>query len=216
MAGAGVLEEKAVPSVGGGGLPPREPWASSGERPGDDGAGILGDPDRFGLLAFMGTVTMLFIGFTSAYILRRASADWRPLSAPAVLWPNTAVLLASSVMLERARRRLRECDMAALRSSLLATGALGALFVAGQMASWRALAAQGIFLASNPHSSFFYVLTGLHVVHLMGGLAWFGVVASRARRMALLPGSDALALFATYWHFLGALWLYLLFLLFVM
>jgi cytochrome c oxidase subunit 3 len=216
MAGAGVLEEKPVPGVRGGGRPPRDPWESAGGRPGDDGAGILGDPDRFGLLAFMGTVTMLFIGFTSAYILRRASADWRPLSAPAILWPNTAILLASSVTLERARRRLRECEMAALRSALLATGALGALFVAGQMASWRALAAQGIFLASNPHSSFFYVLTGLHVVHLMGGLAWFGVVASRARRMALLPGSDALALFATYWHFLGALWLYLLFLLFVM
>jgi cytochrome c oxidase subunit 3 len=216
MAGAGVLEEKAVPSVRGGGLPPREPWAHAGGRPGDDGAGILGDPERFGLLAFMGTVTMLFIGFTSAYILRRASADWRPLAAPALLWPNTAALLASSLTLERARRRLRECDMAGLRSSLLATGALGALFVLGQMAAWRALAAQGIFLATNPHSSFFYVLTGLHAVHLLGGLAWFGVVASRARRMALLPGSDDLALFATYWHFLGALWLYLLFLLFVM
>lgn len=213
----GALDHKAPPPrIEGGGPPLRPPLAEGHGRPGGDGSGLLGDPARFGLLAFLGTVSMLFIGFTSAFILRRASADWRPLAAPPVLWLNTAVLLASSVTLEGARRRLREWDLASMRPLLSATGLLGGLFILGQFAAWRALRAQGVFLATNPHSSFFYVLTGLHILHLLGGLGWFGVVVMRTRRLALTPGVDGLALFATYWHFLGALWLYLVFLLFVM
>ena len=77
-------------------------------------------------------------------------------------------------------------------------------------------AAQGVFLATNPHSSFFYMLTGLHGLHLLGGLFWFAAVLVDVRRMAYTPGEDGLRLFATYWHFLGALWLYLLVLLFVL
>jgi cytochrome c oxidase subunit 3 len=214
--GTDVLDEKAPLGLAGGGAPPRAPVATEGHRDRGDGQGILGDPARFGLLAFMGTVAMLFIGFTSAYLLRRTSADWRALAAPGVLWLNTAVLLASSATLETARRKLRGWDLASMWPPLLATGLLGGLFVLGQIVAWGALRAQGVFLASNPHSSFFYVLTGIHALHLLGGLVWFVVVASRARRLALTPGMDGLALFALYWHFLGALWLYLLFLLFVM
>ena len=184
---------------------------------GGDGSGdVHTDPVRFGLWAFLGTVSMLFIGFTSAYVLRRSSADWRPLAAPRLLWLNTAALLASSVCLEMARRRLRGWDLPATQRWVQATGVLGALFLAGQLGAWRSLASQGFYLATNPHSSFFYVLTGLHAVHLLGGLAWFGVVLAGVRRLAYTPGSDALGLFATYWHFLAALWLYLLFLLFAL
>src|SRR3989441_4398784 len=106
-----VLEKKPRPSG------PRVPGGGD-DRPGGGGPsgqgtpGILGDPALFGLWAFQGTVTMLFIGFTSAYILRRASADWRPLAAPPILWLNTALLGASSVALETARRRLRGRDLA--------------------------------------------------------------------------------------------------------
>src|SRR5262245_54000547 len=77
-------------------------------------ASVLGDSARFGLLAFMGTVSMLFIGFTSAYILRRASPDWRPLAPPSLLFVNTAILLASSLTLEGARRRLRGWELRAV------------------------------------------------------------------------------------------------------
>ncbi|HEY6552391.1 MAG TPA: cytochrome c oxidase subunit 3, partial [Vicinamibacteria bacterium] len=170
---------------------------------------------RFGLWLFLGTASMLFIGFTSAYILRRASADWQPLTAPGVLWLNTAVLFVSSVTLEFSRRRLRGSDLPGARLWLSFTGLLGALFVAGQWLAWQALAAAGVFLASNPHSSFFYVLTGVHIVHVLAGLIWFGAVFTRLRRMAVTPGQDGLRLFATYWHFLAVLWAYLLFLLFV-
>jgi cytochrome c oxidase subunit III len=197
-------------SGGGGDRRGGGPGPSGGESP-----GILGNPDLFGLWAFLGTVSMLFIGFTSAYILRRASADWQPLAAPKVLWLNTAALLGSSGTLELARRRLRGWDLAGSERLVLLTGLLGLLFVAGQYFGWQQLAAQGVFLASSPHSSFFYVLTGIHALHLLGGLCWFVAVLLRMRRLAYLPGEDGLRLFATYWHFLGGLWVYLLWLLFV-
>jgi cytochrome c oxidase subunit 3 len=181
-----------------------------------DGDGPIADPRRFALLAFLGTVSMLFVGFTSTYIVRESSPDWRPLAPPPVLFLNSLVLLASSFCLERARRFLRDWVLPATQAWLLRTGILGALFVVGQVMTWKALAAEGIFLATNIHSSFFYLLTGLHGVHLLGGLVWFCVLFAQARRLALTPGTDALSLFATYWHFLAGLWLYLLLLLFVL
>ena len=211
-----VVEKAPRLSGPGGGPGGGDHRPGGGREPSGEGTpGILGDPALFGLLAFLGTVTMLFVGFTSAYILRRASADWRPLAAPSVLWLNTAVLLASSGTLEVARRRLRGWDLAGSQRWVAATGLLGALFVAGQYIAWRQLGARGVYLASNPHSSFFYVLTGVHALHLLGGLGWFVAVLRRLRGMGYLPGQDGLQRFATYWHFLGALWVYLLFLLFV-
>jgi cytochrome c oxidase subunit 3 len=210
-----VLEapELVKPGRGGAATPPAMP------RAGGDGDGRpegTFDPTRFGLWAFLATVSMLFIGFTSALLLRRASFDWRPLAAPPILPANTTVLLLSSLALESARRRLRGLDLAGSAWLVYATGALGALFVGGQFLAWRELRGQGIYLASNPHSSFFYLLTGIHVLHLAGGLCWYGVIVARLRQMALVPDEDALGLFATYWHFLGLLWLYLLFVLFVL
>lgn len=158
---------------------------------------------------------MLFLGFTSAYILRRSSTDWAPLRVPSLLAVSTGILLASSGAVELARRRLRDWDPAGALRFLGAAGLCGAGFIAAQLGAWRQLADAGVFLATNPHSSFFYVLTGVHVVHVMGGLGWFILLVVRLRRMALLPGSDGLGLFATYWHFLGGLWLYLLGLLFL-
>jgi cytochrome c oxidase subunit 3 len=98
---------------------------------------------------------------------------------------------------------------------LTLTGFLGLLFATGQWLAWQALAASGVFLASNPHSSFFYMLTGVHLAHLFGGLVWFVAVQNRVRRLRYTPGEDGLRLFATYWHFLAVVWAYLLFLLFV-
>jgi cytochrome c oxidase subunit 3 len=205
-------------SPGGGLVPPPLPpggrTGGGGDGGKDGGSAILGDPARFGMLAFLGTVTMLFVGFTSAYILRQASADWRPLSPPRILWVSTLVLIGSSVTLEAARRALRRRSLTAARRSTVATGLLGLLFLAGQLLGWRALAAQGVFLATNPHSSFFYLLTGLHGLHLLGGLVWLVPVSLRVGLSDRLPGGDPLGLVALYWHFLAALWLYLVYLLF--
>ncbi|HET7294335.1 MAG TPA: cytochrome c oxidase subunit 3 [Vicinamibacteria bacterium] len=207
-----VLEAPPVRDAGTGSPPP----GREAPRGGGDSRGPLPfDPTRFGLMAFLGSASMLFVGFTSALMLRRLSPDWQPLRPPGVLLLNTLALLASSVCLEAARRRLRAWDLAGMRARVDATGALGVLFVVGQAFAWRALAAQGIYLSTNPSSSFFYLLSGIHLVHLAGGLAWLAVLVTRARRMTVVPGADGLGLFALYWHFLGALWLYLLVVLFV-
>ena len=186
---------------------------------GDDGDGRVdsrANVNRFGLWLLLATLAMMFIGFTSAYVVRRAAADWRTLPLPSMLLWNTLALLASSVCVELARRALRSWDLPGSQRFLAAAGILGALFAAGQTVAWRQLAEMGVFLSSNPHSSFFYLLTGVHLVHLACGLAWFAASFARLRRMAYAPGEDGLGLFAIYWHFLGALWAYLLVVLYVL
>src|SRR4051812_9295495 len=145
---------------------------------GDDGGGRGAgfDPARFGLWAFLATVAMLFIGFTSAYIVRRTAVAWRVLPLPHLLWWNTGALFLSGAALEAGRARRRARPGAGMGWSLFATGLLALLFVAGQFQAWRLLSAAGFFLASNPHSSFFYLLSGIHLLHLGGGLVWFALV----------------------------------------
>lgn len=206
--------DKAAPAArlrDGGGAPGR-PHGDGGD---DDSRGAAGDPRRVGLWLFLGSLSMLFVGFTSAYVVRRTGADWVPLPTPGILWANCAVLVASTLTLEISRRRLRGWDLVGAQGWLALTGALGGLFLVGQLLAWRTLAERGVFLASNPHSSFFYVLSGLHALHLAGGLVWFAAAMWKVRRMAYTPGEDALALFATYWHFLTVLWVYLFVLLFL-
>ena len=208
-----VLRKSPRPALDRGGPGGGGPGGEGGQ--GREGPEVFYDPARFGLWLFLGTLTMMFIGFTSAYMVRRLAPDWTPLRPPGLLWANTAALLLSSGTLEAARRRLRGWDVAGVGPWLLATGALGALFVVGQLAAWRVLAARGYFVGSNPHNSFFYLLSGVHGVHLVVGLIWFGVVLVKARRFAYTPGEDGLGMFAIYWHFLTGLWVYLVFLLFV-
>lgn len=152
--------------------------------------------NQVGLFAFLATVAMLFTAFTAAYVIRRSGPDWAPIELPPLVWPNTALLLASSVTVEMARKRGR--------AWLAATGVLGIVFALGQIAVLLRLAAAGVFLASSPHASFVYVLAGVHGAHLAGGLGAIGRTWSRPH---------AVPLFATYWHFLGAIWLYILLLL---
>jgi cytochrome c oxidase subunit III len=210
--------EARVPAPGpvaGLGVPTGHDPVDPGDGGGEPWAGF--NPAQFGLWAFLGTVTMMFIGFTSAYIVRRTGVDWRPLPAPLLLFVNTAALLLSSVALEAARRRRSALDLAGLRRWLGATGLLALAFAAGQLVAWRLMAARGFFLSSNPHSSFFYLLSGVHLAHLAGGLVWFALVLFRLRghRYAASAGASALSLFATYWHFLSLLWVYVLVLIFV-
>ena len=211
MSPAELLER--APGVGGG--LPGAALPHRGDGDGDSGPSrrVI---NRFGLWLVLATLSMMFIGFTSAYVVRRAAADWVALPFPSVLVWNTLALLASSVFLERSRRALQSWDLPGAQRWLAVTGALGALFAGGQTVAWRQLAGMGVFLSSNPHSSFFYLLTGVHLAHLAFGLWWFAASFIRLRRMAYAPGEDGLGLFAVYWHFLGALWAYLLVVLYVL
>jgi cytochrome c oxidase subunit 3 len=156
---------------------------------------------ELGLWIFLATVTMLFAGFTSAYIVRSAGPDWQPIPLPPILWFNTIVIAASSVALESGRARSsRWIWVAAL---------LGLIFLIGQLFAWRLLAARGFYLPSNPHSAFFYILSGLHGLHLLAGICALAYLLIRGERSTL-----SWRLCATYWHFVGALWVYLLLVLF--
>jgi cytochrome c oxidase subunit 3 len=161
----------------------------------------------------LASVSMMFIGFSSAYILGQGTnSQWRAMAAPPSVWVNTVILLASSLTLELARRA--EAATEAKRWMTL-TCILGAAFLAGQLWIWGLLADQGIYLSGNPHSSFFYLLTGVHGVHLLGGVAALAFLTARAWiSAARVPAGASLNVTAIYWHFMDGLWIYLLVLLF--
>ncbi|MBZ9659628.1 cytochrome c oxidase subunit 3 [Mesorhizobium sp. ESP-6-4] len=163
---------------------------------------------KIGLGVFLAVVGCLFSLFTSAYFMRMGLSDWRPLPLPRLLWLNTGVLALSSVALQCAvvAARRGQADMVRLG---LATAALTALaFLAGQLMAWRQLTENGYLLASNPANSFFYLITAMHGLHILGGLVGLGRTSAGAwngtRRERLRLSVE---LCAMYWHFLLFVWL---------
>jgi cytochrome c oxidase subunit 3 len=200
-------------SRGAGGIDTLEPGYGDYGKGGDARRRL--ETAKLGLWVAMGSITMLFAAFTSAYIVRSAGQDWVPLEVPPILWLNTALLLLSSVTMEISRRSFHRWQPITFRKWLLVTAVLGSAFLVGQLFAWGALARQGIYLVSHPHSSFFYVLTAVHGVHLLAGVLALFYVLSLAIRYRLTPGeSGSPSIAATYWHFVDGLWLYLMVVLF--
>jgi cytochrome c oxidase subunit 3 len=189
---------------------------------------------RVGIGLALVSIFILFVGLSSAYVVRQGGGvldtqtgtfirDWKPISVPQILWLNTVLLLLSSATIEMARRRAfqepqvteewlgmgtptRRASLPWLGITLL----LGFGFLAGQLVAWRQLNAQGIFMASNPSSSFFFILTGAHALHLVGGicvLLWAGVANLLSRRLE--SRQIATDSGAWYWHAMGVLWVYI-------
>ena len=125
---------------------------------------------QLGVWMFLATVVMLFAAFTSAYVVRRSASDWIPIDLPQLLWLNTAVLVTSSLSLEGGRRAGYRGHAATARWGLSVTIGLGILFLFGQLAVWRDLVAQDVYLPTGPHSAFVYILSGVHGVHVIAGL----------------------------------------------
>jgi cytochrome c oxidase subunit 3 len=177
-------------------------------------------PSKTGIWVLLGAIGMMFAAFTSALIVRQgASNDWHHLVLPRILYFNTVALIASSITLEFARRRIA-VFMGGLRGEdespglwLYVTMLLGIVFVIGQYFAWLQLRAEGLYLATNPNSSFFYVLTAVHAVHVLGGMAGMTYVLDRLRQVRLRRST--LDSFSYYWHFMGILWVYLLLLLWI-
>jgi len=150
----------------------------------------------------------LFALFISAYAMRMQLPDWRTLPVPRILWLNTAMLGLSSLALHGARRAAERGEMPELRVSLLAGGISALAFLSGQLLAWRQLSQEGYFLAANPANAFFYILTGLHGLHLLGGLVALGRTTEKAwRESATERLRLSVELCATYWHFLLLVWL---------
>ena len=187
-----------------------KPWLESG--PGDSfpesGAGRV-PAAKVGLGVFLAVVSALFALFASAYSMRmHMASDWRSPPLPWLLWPNTGVLFLSSAAMVWAQAAARRGQAESLRAGLLIGGASAVLFLLGQVVACRQLAAAGFYAAANPANAFFYLLTALHGMHLMGGLVALGRTGARvwrgapARQMTL-----SVDLCGAYWHFLLLVWL---------
>lgn len=204
---------------GGGGAKPPD-----GGDDGDDGDRSKRRPDgrpssrRFStaIAIAMVSILMFFMALASAFlVLHHSSHVWVAVHLPRILWVNTMVLIGSSFLLERARARLSLGDDRGFRKLWLVTTLMGFLFVAGQLVAWRQLAAQGVYIASNQASSFFYVFTGAHGVHLLGGVAALLFVLLRNSEKSQIAVSLAAELTSYYWHFMDGLWIFLFALLYL-
>jgi cytochrome c oxidase subunit 3 len=166
---------------------------------------------KIGLGVFLAVVGSLFALFISAYSMRMTMVDWRALPIPRLLWFNTAVLVLSSVALQGAQVAARRNDINGVIVGLCAGGASAVTFLVGQLLAWRELSIAGYFLASNPANSFFYLITAVHGLHLMGGLVALGRTTAKVWHGA--PVTEvrlSVELCAIYWHFLLLVWLVLL------
>jgi cytochrome c oxidase subunit III len=201
---------------------PSAPPAAPPLPPQDSGTKIAGKKPRptshsqSGVWVGIFAITMSFAAFTSALYVRQGSGDWIHVIVPRLIYINTGVLLLSSITLEMARRaflRAPELERGAIRNSLLWLGitlAFGLAFVVGQYLVWRQLAAQGLYLATNSNSSFLYVLTGVHALHVLGGITGLSRLIVRMIPQNVTLRRSSVTNTVIYWHFMDVLWLYLL------
>jgi cytochrome c oxidase subunit 3 len=190
-------------------------------RPIEPGWGGDGSPEQrgssrrtafFGLLLLVVATAIVFAAFTIAFVMRRSlSGDWAHTPKPPILWVNTALLLVSSFVLDRARHALKAGDRSRFNFWWTSATALGILFLLGQAIAWSQLWSRGIYMASSPGSAFFFVLTAAHAFHLLGGVAALAYVDVQALRLRLGPAKrTTIDVAAIYWHFLDGVWLYLM------
>ena len=165
---------------------------------------------KLGLFIFLVVVTSLFALFISAYVMRMKLGDWRPLPDPDLLWLNTGALILSSIALQWAHVAAKREQVDHVRNGLLAGGFFAFAFIGGQLLAWQQLVDAGYYLHSNPANAFFYLITGLHALHLLGGVVAWGMTTKK-----LLGGTEvarvrlSVELCAVYWHFLLVMWLIL-------
>ena len=193
-------------------------WDAPGAHAYQDPAEYRPAAAAVGLYIYMAVVAFLFLLITAAYLMRmggpgimdHGSDDWQPLPEPPLLWINTGLLIASSVGWEQARRLSAYGPPATMRLMVFIGAAAGMLFLAGQLLLWRHYYAEGYFLASNPANAFFYMLTTIHGLHLIGGLIACGIVMrSQIAGVDELRTASNIRLCAVYWHFLLLVWLFL-------
>jgi cytochrome c oxidase subunit 3 len=194
-----------------------KPWATDQGRLDDlyDGDASSGLAKKLALRVFLAVVAVLFMLLVTAYGGRMAYEDWRPAPQVSLLWANTVVLILSSVALQWAQYSVRRGRMDAMRVGLLAGGAFTVVFLFGQVLAWRQLGAMVYFQVTNPAIAFFYLITGLHGLHLLGGLVAWGRTVSRVwGDFDVAKVRQSVELCTVYWHFLLLVWLVLFGLLF--
>ncbi|HEV2617650.1 MAG TPA: heme-copper oxidase subunit III [Candidatus Acidoferrales bacterium] len=203
-------DELEIIESGGGTKPPS---ASGGDD--DSPSGRSGIPQRVyvtGITIGMAAILMFFMAFVSAFIVRKGlGSDWRVFPLPRILWLDTLILLASSVTIVRARHFFARGDRESFRHWWTVTTILGFLFLAGQLIAWRQMVISGFYLATSASSSFFYVLTAAHGLHLLGGIVALLYVGRG--KLHRLTSATATEIASLYWHFMDGLWVFLFLLL---
>ncbi|MGH6937122.1 MAG: cytochrome c oxidase subunit 3 [Methylocella sp.] len=183
-----------------------KPWLEAGAI-GDPGASSL-PTAKIGLGVFLAVVGSLFALLLGVYSMRMNMGEWRPAPVPNLLWLNTGILMSSSGALQWAQVAARQGRMEGLRAGLLAGGGMALAFLAGQLIAWRQLDAAGYYLTTNPAAAFFYLITGVHGLHLLGGLVALGRTRDKAwRGFAVVEVRSSIELCTMYWHFLLLVWL---------
>ena len=192
-----------------------KPWETK-QRESDDeygggDAALTLPPARIGLWLLLAVITSFFGLMISAYGMRMQFSDWRPLAQPNMLWLNTAMLLVSSVAFQWTRWAAKRGDADSVKTGLVASGVFAFAFLAGQLLVWQQLNASGQFMVSNVAGAFFYLFTGLHGLHLLGGLYVWGKTTARMWLGDSKLGAVRLSieLCTVYWHFLLLVWLVL-------
>lgn len=188
-----------------------KPWLEQGVIEGVPDFRASRDPaKRVGLAFFLAVVGSLFALLTGAYFMRRELGDWQPLPVPPILWFNTGALVLSSLALEWTQRAVRRTDLAQLRLGLAVAAVLAVTFLVGQLIAWQELSAGGYVVAGNPANSFFYLATGLHGLHIVGGLVALGWAMVKAWGRGPVESVQLnVELCATYWLFMLFVWMVL-------
>jgi cytochrome c oxidase subunit III len=185
-----------------------KPWLESGAGEFPVSGRLRIPTGRLGLIIFLMVVSVLFLLLTTAYIMRMGFGDWVPLDEPPVLWANTLALVLSSAAFHWSLVSVRRGRAEGTRKGLYAGGLFAALFLAGQLVAWRQLNDLGYYVASNPANTFFYLLSALHGVHLLGGLVAWARTAGKLRYIGpTIELRPEIELCALYWHFLLIIWL---------
>ena len=170
------------------------------------------NPHKFALWLAMASIIMMFTAFTSAYIVRQAAGNWLDFSVPNVFYGSTVAILLCSLSLHLSLRSFKKGNKSGHRSGMVIGFALGILFVVLQYIGWQALFSNGIDLKGNPSGSFFYVITGVHALHVLGGIAVLIVALVHAFSLKFKPSIKRInryELVVQYWHFVDILWVYL-------
>ncbi len=168
------------------------------------------NPKKFAMWLFMVTVFMIFAALSSAYIVRQAEGNWAFFELPSLFWINTAVILISSLTLHWAYLSAKRDNLELVKIATSITAVLGVAFMAGQYLAWTQLVANRVHLVGNPSGSFVYIISGLHGAHVLGGVIYLLILLNSAFKFRVHSKSlNQIEMCATYWHFLGGLWLYL-------
>jgi cytochrome c oxidase subunit III len=165
-------------------------------------------------------VMMTFGGLIAAYVVLSTNQDleWKPFALPLQVWISTVLIIASSICYKIAQSKLHNDDQGAAKNWLLATTVLGGVFISSQILSWVQLVRMGVYMQSNPYAGFFYILTAVHAVHVLGGICALGYIVLRVWREThseeeLLRRKTVATVVGWYWHFMDALWIVLFLLL---